>query len=382
MKILYGVVGEGMGHAIRSRVVLEHLRERGHRLKIVVSGRAHGFLSKHFDDVVEISGLPLVYEDNAVDRDGTALKILGESPRYALDNLDAYVRDVRPFEADAVISDFDSFAYVYARAHGKPLLSIDNQHAIPMLQHPEEVIVVQDAHGEVIADYRADFDLARRIIRTKMTGAHHYLITTFFFPPIKEKYRRSTSLFPPILRPEILAAKARATRGEHVLVYQTSASYVSMLDVLATLPDEFRVYGFIRPDAPAPKGEPLEDGSVRYAPNVRLCRFSERGFIDDLASARAVVTGGGFTLIGEAVYLGKPIYSVPITRHFEQIVSARYLSLLGYGEHHQRVTAEDLARFLTRADRYADALRAHVQDGNRALLSKLDHLLAELGTRR
>jgi uncharacterized protein (TIGR00661 family) len=381
VKILYGVVGEGMGHAIRSRVVLEHLRERGHRLKVVVSGRAHGFLSKHFDDVVEISGLPLVYEDNAVDRDGTALKILGEGPRYALDNVDAYIRDVRPFDADAVISDFDSFAYVYAHAHRKPLLSIDNQHAIPLLQHPEEVIVVRDAQGEVVADYRADFDLARRIIRTKMTGARHYLVTTFFFPPIKEKYRRSTSLFPPILRPEILAAKDRATRGDHVLVYQTSASYLAMLDVLAALPQEFRVYGFLRPDAPAPPGEALADGSVRYAPNVRLCRFSEQGFIDDLASARAVVTGGGFTLIGEAVYLGKPIYSVPITRHFEQIVSARYLSLLGYGEHHERVTADELSAFLARADGYAEALRAHVQDGNRALLGKLDHLLAELGTR-
>ena len=31
MKILYGVVGEGMGHAMRSRVILEHLRRAGAR---------------------------------------------------------------------------------------------------------------------------------------------------------------------------------------------------------------------------------------------------------------------------------------------------------------------------------------------------------------
>ena len=29
MRVLYGVVGEGMGHATRSRVVLEHLLEEG-----------------------------------------------------------------------------------------------------------------------------------------------------------------------------------------------------------------------------------------------------------------------------------------------------------------------------------------------------------------
>ena len=386
MKILYGVVGEGMGHAVRSRVVLEHLVARGHTLKIVVSGRAHGFLSKHFDDVVEISGLPLLYEDNAVDRDATAFKILSEAPAYALDNMDAYVREVRNFEADAVISDFESFAYFYAKAHGKPLLSIDNQHAIPLLQHPEEVLAVKNAAGETVRDYHADFDLARRLIRTKMTGARHYLVTTFFFPPIKAKYRKETSLFPPILRPEILAAKTRATRGEHVLVYQTSASNLGMLDVLASLDTTFHVYGFLRADSPVPqaiaeKATP-EGDDLRYAKNVLLRRFAEAGFIEDLARSRAVITGGGFTLMGEAVYLGKPVYSIPIAKHFEQIVSARYLELLGYGEHHEQVTREELDAFLGRVSDYSKALERHTQDGNRALLSKLDQLLAEHATQR
>ena len=46
MKILYGVVGEGMGHAMRSRVVLEHLVAQGHELEIMASGRAADFLAK------------------------------------------------------------------------------------------------------------------------------------------------------------------------------------------------------------------------------------------------------------------------------------------------------------------------------------------------
>lgn len=386
MKILYGVVGEGMGHAVRSRVVLEHLAARGHTLKIVVSGRAHAFLSKHFEYVVEISGLALLYEDNAVDRDKTAMKILTEGAGYALDNVDAYVREVRNFDADAVISDFESFAYFYAKAHGKPLLSVDNQHAIPLLQHPDEVLERKNASGEVVRDYHGDFDLARRLIRTKMSGARHYLVTTFFFPPIKPKYRKETSLFPPILRPEILSAKARATQGAHVLVYQTSASNLAMLDVLASLDTTFHVYGFLRPDSPLPPSiaekAVAEGDDLRYAPNVLLRRFSEAGFIDDLASARAVITGGGFTLMGEAVYLGKPVYSIPIVKHFEQIVSARYLELLGYGEHHEEVSREALDAFLGRVDGYAEALQRHTQDGNRALLAKLDQLLAELATQR
>lgn len=371
MKILYGVVGEGMGHAIRSRVVLTHLTEKGHDIKVVVSGRAHGFLSKHFKDVVEIAGLPLVYKENAVDRDRTAWKILAEAPSYALENVQAYMRDVRPFDADIVISDFDSFAHLYGLRHQKPVLSIDNQHAIPLFQHDDDVLEVRDDDGNIVHDYHADFDLARSIIRNKMRGCAHYFVTTFFSPPVQEKYRARTTVVPPILRPEVLAKKATASQGDHLLVYQTSASYVEMLDVLARLGVPCRVYGFLRPDAAPPKGT-REGDDIRYAPNVLLRAFSEEKFVDDLASSRAVVAGGGFTVLGEAVYLGKPIYSVPIHKHFEQIVSARYLVKLGYGEHHDGVTEEALRSFLANTDSYAAALSGHVQIGNTKLFDALD----------
>jgi len=39
MRILYGVVGEGMGHAMRSRVILHELVKE-HQVQVVVSGRA------------------------------------------------------------------------------------------------------------------------------------------------------------------------------------------------------------------------------------------------------------------------------------------------------------------------------------------------------
>src|SRR5260370_22582787 len=45
MRVLYGVVGEGMGHAIRSRVILDELVKK-HDVQVVVSGRAHDYLAK------------------------------------------------------------------------------------------------------------------------------------------------------------------------------------------------------------------------------------------------------------------------------------------------------------------------------------------------
>ena len=112
------------------------------------------------------------------------------------------------------------------------------------------------------------------------------------------------------------------------------------------------------------------EGNVRYRP------FSEKGFIDDLASARAVVAGGGFTLMGEAVFLGKPMLAIPVGGQFEQVINARYLQHLGYGRFCEKLDdLDELARFLEEVPACTERLRAHVQDGNRLILDEVDHLL-------
>ena len=67
VRILYGVVGEGMGHATRSRVVLEEL-VKTHEVQVVASGRAHGYLAERFPEVHRIWGLTIHYEGNAIRR--------------------------------------------------------------------------------------------------------------------------------------------------------------------------------------------------------------------------------------------------------------------------------------------------------------------------
>ena len=65
MRILYGIVGEGMGHAIRSKAVIDHLiHERGHDVTVVVSGRAYDTLKKYFPDVRDIWGFTMTYRSS------------------------------------------------------------------------------------------------------------------------------------------------------------------------------------------------------------------------------------------------------------------------------------------------------------------------------
>jgi uncharacterized protein (TIGR00661 family) len=348
MKILYGVVGEGMGHAMRSAVVLQGLFAQGHDVRIAVSGRAADYLqARHPESVIRITGLSLVYRDNMVSITRSALRNLRAITGLP-GNFRRYLETARDFQPDVVISDFESWTYWFARGQHIPVLSVDNMQIISRCRHDDEI---------VHADLRA-FLLAKGIVRGKLPACNAYLITSFFYPPLKKE---STTLHPPILRDAVLRRKATASVGDHVLVYQTGTSHDELVSELIASELPCRVYG-LRRDLK----EDLEVSNLSFRP------FSEERFLDDLASARAVVLGGGFTLMGEALYLGKPMLSIPVRGQFEQILNARYLEKLGYGMWGRQATAQLVRELYERAPDFRKELSKFEHDENRGFFEELD----------
>jgi uncharacterized protein (TIGR00661 family) len=196
-----------------------------------------------------------------------------------------------------------------------------------------------------------------------LPDCRRYFATTFFYPPVKKD---RTTLVPPILRPEVLAATP--SYGEHVLVYQSGEGAESVEAALKAFPQQlFLVYGMRRGIA----AEEVDD-------NLRHQPFSETRFVDHLASAKAVIAGGGFSLMGEAVYLHKPMLSVPLDGQFEQTLNAVYLDKLGYGLYRKEITPSDVEELLLRASAFAEALSHYEQDGNQRLFELLDDELASI----
>lgn len=351
MDILYGVVGEGMGHATRSRVVLEWLAKSGHRIKVVVSGRAHRWLTERLAGqpqvtIEEIEGFHLSYFGNALDRSASVFENLRKAPKRVAHNVEVYRRVVESgFRPELVVSDFETWAALYALNHRLPVISIDNLQIINRAEHKKSIR----------KNAGFDFRVAKFAVKIKVPKAYHYLITSFFFPRVRKKY---TTLVPPILRPEVLSA--RRERGEHVLVYQTQKGNRELLPVLRRLPYRFRVYGY---------------GEEGREANVTLCPFSEQGFLDDLRTARAAVAGGGFSLMSEAVTLGVPLLSIPIEGQFEQELNARYLEHLGYGAWARAFSEDAITEFLEQSDVYEQNLTKFERHGNELLFECLSELI-------
>ena len=120
------------------------------------------------------------------------------------------------------------------------------------------------------------------------------------------------------------------------------------------------------------------DGAIEFRPR------SVDGFLEDLVTARGVITGGGFSLLSEAVYLGKPVLSVPLRGQFEQLMNARYLEREGSASARPPSTRPVLEAFLERLDGFHERLEAYKQDGNREALEAIETRVLAAGedTRR
>lgn len=349
MKILYGVVGEGMGHAMRSRVIMEHLLKEEHEVEIMASSRAADYLSKQFVDVHRIHGFHIISEENRLRKRKTLFSNVFKGTKALPQQIKAYFDLTDDFKPDVVISDFESWTSLYGESHRLPVFSIDNMQIIDRCELPREIIIGQ----------RSSFEIAKAFVRYKLPFSEFFFITSFFFPKVRKE---RTALFPPILRPEIL--EATPSQGEHLLVYQTSTSHDELLESLAATGMECRIYGLKRDIE-----EEVVEGNLRFRP------FSEAGFIADLASARGVVASAGFTLMGEAVYLHKPMLAVPLGGQFEQVLNARYLELDGYGMAADAIDTDALTSFVNALPEYEANLSRYSQVGNTKLFDALDEHL-------
>lgn len=343
-RILYALCGEGMGHATRSSVVINHLVKKND-VVIFASDRAYRYMSKKYDNVYEIGGFNTVYENNKVSNTKTFIKGMKRLPGDLKHNLKLMNNVVKDFKPHVIVSDFEFYANLLSKYTRIPLISLDN---ISMLTQCE---------FDVPKKYRNDCIKAEGVAYAFTTSPRRYLITSFFKLPVKNPEK--TKIFSPILREEILNLKP--SRGDHILVYQTSTSNKQLLDLLKTVDERFTVYGF---------SEEKNDGNLQFK------NFNEDEFYRDLASCRAVITNGGFSLMTEALYLQKPILSVPVKKQFEQILNAIYLERLGYGKFCEEVEKEDLEEFLQNLEGYHEKIKSSYKPkGNEEILEELDETI-------
>lgn len=342
-KIMYGYSGEGSGHSTRAREMARALIAEGHDVRLTSYDRGYRNLADEFD-VFEIEGLTISSEDNRV----SVLKTIVENlKRLPAGNRSLWkLRDeLETFQPEVIITDFEPMTAYLAEHFEIPLITLDNQHRMRYVEY------------QVPPDGDAEAALIRNVIRVVVPWPSVSLITAF--APGKLTNDRSF-LFPPLVSSDV--RNLTPANDGHILVYLTSG-FESLLPILKTYPRErFLVYGYDRNEVDE---------------NLSFQKASRGGFIDHLASCKAVIATAGFTLISEALYLGKPYLALPMSGQFEQELNAFQLSQLGYGAAMNELSATAIGDFLYREPDYLERLAGFDRDPSLGIRAKLLELVAD-----
>ena len=337
--IFYCICGEGMGHAIRSSVIIDSIKDK-YDVYIFSSDRAYKYLNEKFDNVYKIGGFNTVYINNKVNNTKTLINALKRNPLNIKEGYEELYKKARKLSPDVIVTDFEIYATMVSKLLSIPLISLDNIHMITQtaIDYPPK------HQGEMLK--------AKGVIKSYVIKPKIHILTSFFYPKIKPKKR--AVLYPPVIREDIL--KLKPTIEDHIIVYQTSKESVKLVEQLKSLNEKFIVYGFNKDEV---------DENLTYK------LFNENEFYNDLASAKAVICNGGFTFISEAISLKKPIYSVPAIGNFEQTLNGFYVQKLGYGEYHEEMSPKKVEKFLKRLPKYQEKLAKVKKTNNDGIVNEL-----------
>lgn len=285
MKILYGIQGTGNGHLSRAREILPALKNRV-EVDVLVSGMHSEIALDHYIRF-RTKGLGFKFgKRGGVDLINTWWH--GDVPRFFRE-----ISELDLSSYDLVINDFEPVSAWAARRQHVPCIGLSNQCS---LLHSE---VLGEGSGRGASWPKT---LIGQYAPVDVPYGFHYLPHGSF-------------VFTPIIRREI---RRLVTHDEgHYLVYLPAYSDEKIRNALKRFP-AVRWVVFSK------------HSQERYFDaNVEVWPSNSGGFLSSLASCRGLLTGAGFGMTSEALFLGKKLMVVPMKNQFEQWSNAHALARFG-----------------------------------------------------
>ncbi|MFP4381117.1 MAG: glycosyltransferase family protein [Candidatus Sumerlaeia bacterium] len=304
-QIAYALAGEGRGHATRARSIANALMEQGHRVVFLAGDDGFDFLSECFDDdsritIIRIPSLHFAYSKRGkmkkVSIMGTITKVIGFlwDLREEVKNVIQEFKKI-DFDPDFFLCDYEPLAWRVARRLKKPLISLDNQHFFAFVRLAELPL------------HQWPFTFLIGITCFLMVPGKRACLISKFVPEAYIRKKKKVHMVGPLIRPEIQEYARSEEQQDFVLCYLRPSVADHVIDVVQKTGVKAKVYGL---------GEKEAQG------NMTFCATSADEFARDLARAEKVIGTAGNQLIGECLYLRKPLFLVPEPGQMEQQINA------------------------------------------------------------
>ncbi len=329
-KIFMSMSGEGRGHATRIRSVVERIRDR-HQITLFAPGDAYQFLAESYgrsDQVrlVQIPGMKFHYVKKRLH----LFKTIFEGLRFRFFVLNGLIdqleREIREHKPDVILTDFEPGLPRAAKRCGLPFLSLTHQHFL--LAYDLSIL------PRKLQLFAGVMQIA---VRLHYTEQEISMISSFFKAELKPEWRERAISLGPMIRPEV--RNRETSQGNYLLSYLRRHTPKRVIEELSRSPIPVKVYGL---------GKRPDHGNLTFHPIDSL------RFVDDMANCLGVVSAAGNQLLGECMYLGKPVLAIPETWHHEQLINAHFLREMKCGDFVtlERFSQSDLQNFLDHLQEY------------------------------
>jgi uncharacterized protein (TIGR00661 family) len=358
-KIFYGVCGEGRGHSTRVQTIVEDLRGYND-IVIYTPGHAYDFLAPVYQNtnvaVRRIPGLSFHYDASRsrVDYCKTSWRTF----RNLFDfpgAISQVQQDIEVDQPDLVITDFEPIVPRAARRAGVPFISLNHQH----------FLLTYDLRS--LPPYlRWHASLMAQVVRTYYSGQAQTIVSSFYFPPLKPGCQNVTQIGV-LLRREILYTQPE--EGKHVVAYFRRFTSKTVLEALGQCGCEVRLYGL---GAHPPRGQ------------LRFLKVDAYRFMEDLATSRALISTAGNQLVGEALFLKKPVLAIPEQGNYEQHINGHFLQGSGAGivVDMEAITPAHIRRFLDSLENLRSCIDRPSLLGNPVALEIINRYLGNYASPR
>ncbi len=329
LTIFYSMAGEGRGHAARALTITEALRTRHYRLHLFAPAQAYDFLEPVYRNTeVKITQIPeLVFQYTAQGRVAylrTCLHML----HYVMTRRQRFQAVAQAFvteQPDLVLVDFEPGLPRLANQFGVPWVSLDHQNFLR-------------TYDLSSLPRRLRWHLGYMQLAVSLYGSrpHHRIVSSFYFPPLRPGLRAVTQVGT-LFRDSVRLAKTQD--AGHITVYLRRALSANVQEALRNSGRTVHVF----------TAQPQADEN-----NLHFFAITPDHFIESLCQCSMLLTTAGNQLLGEALYLGKPVLVMPEPSNPEQEINGHFLHTSGGGcsVPMEQLNAQILQTFLQQAHSY------------------------------
>lgn len=375
-KIVYGICGIGNEHIDRQLPVIEYLLSQKNMVFVFTYGTAYEFLTQVYlpslpKEQYQLLKIALVDVPFFIgNSDGVDFTKAAEmnSTLSMKNNLQAFAQAQYWIgKPDLVITDYEPYSAQYGYAYQSKVVTIDQQSKYMLKTLPPEI---------------NEFNYADEIMRLKMffPSAHKRVACSFFKVPNSE--HEKVDVIPTNIRAKVVNLKNNPLEVPHYIVYlPTQPGFEQGLDeIIFALSARRKERFVIFLDK---KTYICSKRTLDLCKNIHKHIFfvphGEALFEKMLSSCHGIISTAGHSLLSEAMYLGIPVYAMPLPM-YEQQLNAAIIAANKFGISSPGLTQEDLDDFITNNQLYRqnilnDKKVLYKQDGLNAMINSIKYML-------